>query len=173
MIHLSPLPEWRPIPGFPKHAIRHDGVVIRIVAGRGRRAGWQLKAYPFRGYPRIAFGVDQKAVPVHRLVALAFLGPPPPGKPETAHWDGVRANNHVSNLRWASSADNGADKARHGSGHGERSSRARLTWEQVREIRRTYSGRYGEQSALARTYGVTPATMWHMLKGKTWRESRS
>ncbi|AXV72811.1 hypothetical protein CJO75_01120 [Ralstonia solanacearum] len=51
---------------------------------------------------------------IHRLVALTFLGPPPSRQHEVAHNDGNRANNIVTNLRWATHAENVADTFRHG-----------------------------------------------------------
>ena len=42
---------------------------------------------------------------VHRLVAKAFI-PNPFNKPCTDHIDGVRTNNNVSNLRWATVQEN-------------------------------------------------------------------
>jgi hypothetical protein len=34
-------------------------------------------------------------------VAEAFIGPQPSPRHQVAHYDGVRDNNHYSNLRWA------------------------------------------------------------------------
>jgi len=163
--------EWRSIPGFPAHAIREDGVVMRIVAGKTRPAGWIVKATPNQGYLRVRLTVNGRKFQegVHRLVALAFLGPPPPGT-QVAHWDGNRSNNHVSNLRWTTSAGNAADRARHGTLSGERNGRARLTWEQVQQARAVYSGKWGEQSQLARKFGVKPSAMRDALLGEHWRE---
>lgn len=44
-------------------------------------------------------------VPVHRLVAEAFI-PNPEGKPTIDHKDGNRQNNDISNLRWATYSEN-------------------------------------------------------------------
>ena len=46
--------------------------------------------------------VGSKLYLVHRLVALAFLGPPPSKEHTVDHIDQDRYNNAVSNLRWAS-----------------------------------------------------------------------
>jgi hypothetical protein len=164
--------EWRPIPGFPAHAIREDGLIMRVVKGKTRPAGWIVKVGPrFDGYLTAKLTVDGRKFTrcVHRLVALAFLGPPLPGKAEAAHWDGDKLNNHVSNLRWASTAENGADTARHGTRVGERNGRAKLTWEQVQQARAEYTGKWGEQSQLARKFGVKSTAMRSALLGEHWR----
>lgn len=65
-----------------------------------------------KGHLRVSIrGVSSS---VHRLVAKAFLGPSPEGKPNVLHWDDNPANNHVSNLRWGSDADNKRDAIRNG-----------------------------------------------------------
>lgn len=56
----------------------------------------------------------RQTVKVHRLVALAFLGDPPPSKPLCLHIDGDPQNNRLSNLRWGSHSENEQDKLRHG-----------------------------------------------------------
>lgn len=51
---------------------------------------------------------------VHRLVLLAFVGPPATNSAEVCHIDGNPANNQLANLRWGSSSENKADQVRHG-----------------------------------------------------------
>lgn len=46
---------------------------------------------------------------IHRLVALAFIGQPPLGKPMVRHIDGDGGNNTVENLAWADAAENSLD----------------------------------------------------------------
>jgi NUMOD4 motif. len=50
---------------------------------------------------------------VHRLVLIAFAGPPPAGC-EALHGDGNPANNLLSNLRWGTRSENLLDAVRHG-----------------------------------------------------------
>ena len=38
----------------------------------------------------------------------------------------------------------------------------------VRQIRRQYAGKYGEQTQLAREYGLTTRTVWRIVHGVTW-----
>ena len=55
----------------------------------------------------------QERVPVHHLVAAAWVGPRPP-KLQVCHWDGDCTNNSAANLRYDTPKGNHADAARHG-----------------------------------------------------------
>jgi hypothetical protein len=44
------------------------------------------------------------------LVLWSFVGPAPDGKPDAAHWNDDRRDNRLTNLRWASRAENLADR---------------------------------------------------------------
>lgn len=47
----------------------------------------------------------RKVIPVHRLVALAFI-PNPNGKPQVNHIDEDKKNNMLSNLEWVTNKEN-------------------------------------------------------------------
>lgn len=53
----------------------------------------------------------------------------------------------------------------HPAARGERNHNARLTNDQVSAIRSRYTGKRGEQSALAREYGVTPQLVQLIVRG--------
>ena len=57
------------------------------------------------GYPRVSLGTARGRF-VHRLVALAFIGPPPTDKHEVNHIDGRKTNNFASNLEWVTRSEN-------------------------------------------------------------------
>ena len=46
----------------------------------------------------------------------------------------------------------------------------RLTWEDVRKIRASFTGEMGQQSALARMYGVNLTAIHNIVHFKTWKE---
>jgi predicted DNA-binding protein (UPF0251 family) len=51
---------------------------------------------------------------------------------------------------------------------GEISPSHKLSNEQVNEIRSKYTGKRGQQSALAREYGVRQGTIWYIVNHITW-----
>jgi hypothetical protein len=112
--------DWRIIPSAPLYAASDDGRIKRAIPGRGTWAGRILR--PSRdknGYPIIAVHSGggerkQKSRRISRLVCEAFHGSPPSIRHAAAHNDGNPENNVPSNLRWATPAENMADKKLHG-----------------------------------------------------------
>ena len=146
-----------------KHTCQGCGLkTYRTTKGRLRH-----QQLDFAGYPRVflmAVGRKGKLRPVHQLVVEAFVGPRPEGF-EVLHVDGVRTNNIADNLRWGTKAENAADRERHGRGYrGNGAGRAKLTEEQVLEIRRSK----GKIQELALRYAVTSQCIRHVIKRKTW-----
>lgn len=125
------------------------------------------------GYRRahVHNGTNFQQVPVHTLVALAFLGSRPSPDHEVAHGDGVRTNNAVSNLRWATAMENSHDRFAHETmALGTDVHCAKLTDEQVREIRKRHvprSRKHGAK-ALSRQYGVSHFAIHRIVTGKGW-----
>lgn len=60
------------------------------------------------GYCICALSKNNKlnSYPVHRLVAFAWLGDPPPGMYEINHIDGNKQNNRCENLEWSNRLNN-------------------------------------------------------------------
>lgn len=115
---------------------------------------------------------DNHAYPkyVHRLVAFAFIGEPPTGKHHVAHWDGDSSNNQVSNLRWATPAENSADSIRLGRSKrpgGQNHFRAKLSIEDLPTI----LSLKGEKSSrvVATEFGVTHGTILGIWNGRSYK----
>jgi hypothetical protein len=164
--------QWRTVAGFPDYSVSDHGRVRRDVGGRGAVAGRILaKKVGSHGYCSVNLQRGGKAnfTYVHRMVALTFLGPPPTEKHEVAHFDGCPRKNHVSNLRWATPAENSRDRARHGRDPvGDRNGRAKLTECDVRAIRAEYATGLGTQAQIGARRGVDRSTAGKIVRRETW-----
>lgn len=149
----------------PGYIVHEDGEII------GKR-GKPLQPYTNdRGYPAVSLYCNGKSVtrPVHQLVCEAFHGPQPFPEAQVRHLDGDPTNNWMENLAWGTAAENWADRRRHGTDTcGERSGKAKLTWEQVREIRARYTSGGVTQTELAADYSVASSNLGPILTGETW-----
>jgi hypothetical protein len=105
---------WAQVPGFEgRYDVSNLGRVRSWLLGAGPRI---LRASPNRnGYPQLTLCLDgQRSTPgVHKLVALAFLGPRPEGR-EVRHLDGNRLNSALVNLTYGTKAENSQDSIGHG-----------------------------------------------------------
>ncbi len=166
--------KWKKISDFPAYEVSNDGDVRRRLPGKGcTHPGKILKqtdsGFGYGQLTLISAGGKRYCRQVHRLVASAFLGRAPEGKPFVCHRDGNPANNYVQNLYWASPKENYADSIRHGTwSHGERTGTSKLTAQQVREIRWRYEPHVVTQSQLAREYGVTARAIKAVVTRQNW-----
>ncbi|WP_040828884.1 NUMOD4 motif-containing HNH endonuclease [Nocardia jiangxiensis] len=104
---------WRSVPGANgTYAVSSLG---RVCSLRRRRVHVMSANTVKSGYRRLSLVVNgrSRSYMVHRLVLLAFVGPPPPGT-ECCHFDGNPANNRLDNLRWGTRSENMRDRVRHG-----------------------------------------------------------
>jgi hypothetical protein len=180
--------EWRPVPGYPFLEASSEGRV-RLADGKTIIPDGPAE----RGYRRVQMPMsDGKTLRLraHRVIAMAFHGPPPTPKHEVAHWDGVRWNNVPSNLRWATRLENIEDAFRHGTRkraapkipkpRGRRplppelrkpkpplkgGPKKKLTDRDVLKIRLGHG--YGmTQTELAHQFGVSIALINHIVRGR-------
>lgn len=111
--------------------------------------------------------INKKATVVHRLVAYAFLGPRPPGL-EICHNDDNKENNSASNLRYDTHEANLRDRDRNNKTvRGEKSGRAILSLEKVKEIASLVASG-ASKYAIAKRYSVTTGAIYGIAKGHTW-----
>lgn len=122
------------------------------------------------GYNDITVQLDRKRkiYKVHRLVAATFLGVYQQ-KMEVRHLDGVRTNNHASNLAWGTAKENAADRDSHNTtARGERNGHSLLTESQVVEMRKLK--RNGATAyELANRYQIGTRAVSDICKGKRWK----
>lgn len=112
--------EWRDVVGYEGiYRVSSLGRILslpRIDAGGRRWPGRILKQHlGSGGRPEVNLTRNgkQKVRRVHQLVAEAFLGPCPEGM-VVCHWDDIRTNNVVTNLRHGTIQDNADDGVRNG-----------------------------------------------------------
>lgn len=158
---------WRPVMGYEGwYEVSDHGRVRRI------SDGLVLKQHvTYHGYQRVALrsGGRQLKHLVHRLVLEAFAGPCPLGL-ECNHQDGNKANNRPGNLEWATHPANMRHAIRTGLKQpmrGERHSQARLTSENVADIRRV-AGTEPTRITAAR-YGIQQGWVRKIQRGKSWK----
>lgn len=156
--------EWRKIPSFPTYEasnlgrIRHKGKVLTPVT---TAYGYQQCTICFEGKRFTRF--------IHRLIADAFLPPPPSPKHQLAHNDGTRDGNAASNLRWATCSENNMDKAIHGTWQGgENHAHAKLDDYKVRQIRRMAEWGW-PQLVLAAMFDVERKCINNVVRRQTWK----
>ena len=113
-----------------------------------------------------------KTVKIHRLVAESFIENKY-NLPQVNHIDGDKTNNSVSNLEWCTAKENFKHAKNNGlRPTGEEHGRHKLTWNDVRYIRKYCvkgSKEYGV-NALGKKLGVTPRVITLILRNEIWRE---
>lgn len=165
--------EEREIRAFPGYWIYDDGRVWSSPRGRNTPGRFLSPSIMGEGYHRYVFYRDGKQCKklAHRLVLEAFVGPCPEGM-QCRHLDGNPQNNHVSNLCWGTAKENAGDKRRHGTQvHlcGEKSGSAKLTFEEVCEIRDLALDESYSQREIAKMYETTQANVSSIKLEKSWR----
>ena len=115
--------------------------------------------------------MNGKLIPAHRFMCEQVNGPPPTPKHIAVHSCGKGREGCVNprHLRWATCAQNEADKLTHGTcRYGKRHPMVKLTELNVSLIRLLLA-RGRSQSRLATLCNVHPSTIHLIAKGKNWR----
>ncbi len=167
---------WKPVPGF---------VGIYEVSSFGRVKSFQHvgcnRGIKYRGIIlrpdirqigycqiRLCKNGKHKKFYVHRLVLMAFRGPPGL-REEAAHLDGNARNNHIENLAWVSRRENCSHKIAHGtSTRGIRHGRAKLVDKDVLKIRAMYESG-ARLVEIAKLYSVTYENIRAIAKRINWK----
>ena len=120
----------------------------------------------------LSVGNQRKTVRINRLVAEAFVTNPS-HKPIVNHKDGDKLNNRATNLEWVTIKENAIHASKNGllkGLSGERNPMAKLTIEQVNEIRNSYKKGSHDANArvLGQRFGVSDSTIWLIASGQIW-----
>ncbi len=166
---------WRPVVGYEGFYEVSDQArvrgVERVLSG-GRRVKSRLLKQSLDSYGYRIVGLSRngktKTITVHKVVALAFLGPKPDGM-IVLHGPAGKADNSLSNLSYGTWAKNsGPDRERDGTlMRGKCNHKTKLTETDVRVIRKRLA--LGEsQQAIANSYGVVQYTISMIKLGRNW-----
>jgi len=163
--------EWREIPGWP-YQVSSRGRIMRATNGPGTHAGRILRDSATGSGYRVVKLHDgnggARSMSVHRLVAFAFLGPPPTAMHTVNHRNGDKSDNRISNLEWLTPHQNTMHAKEMGTlpmgtSHGN----AKLTEEAVMEMRLRHQ--LGESMrGLAGEFGVSCAAARAAITGAGW-----
>lgn len=118
------------------------------------------------------FRLNGRTIRAHRFAYEVLVGTIPAGLMLCHHCDTPACVN-PDHLFAGTMADNVRDrdaKQRRIAPCGEKNGFAKLTADQVREIRRRYVPRKVSLSSLAREYGVDHTTIHAIVRGENWKE---
>ena len=167
---------WKPIPGWESSYKISDCGEIRSVERRVTCSHGFDRVYRSqhirqvkgqKGYMRVKLSRPGEHCQflVHQLVLQAFVGPKPEGQ-VCRHLNGNPADNRLENLAWGTEKENGADKAKHGTGKGERHGRSRLTAFQAFMLRELPSDL--SNGEIGRRFGVAGSAISNLRRGVNW-----
>lgn len=159
--------------------LRNHGSTKVVLSPRGQaqeflakvKAGPECIIWPFKSRYASGYGVvslNGKTTGAHRASCKLHNGPAPSERHEAAHSCGNRLCVNPAHLRWATPAENAADKEIHGTSPvGERNGCAKLTSEKAAEIRRLRGTT--TQEKIAQQFGVSRRAVGMILNNQTWK----
>lgn len=164
---LEDLPDelWKAVPNWQGYQVSNFG---RVKSFRNDKPQI-LKPKVSLDYLQVELFKDGKGkkFQVHRLVAQAFI-PNPLNKPQVNHLDGVKFNNHVSNLDWTTAKENTRHAVDTGLvKQGEDRHDTKLTNQQVQYIRDNPLGLNTYE--LADLFGVNRRTISDIQRGYKYK----
>lgn len=169
---------WLSIPGFNGYEVSSIGNVKSsdknciLKGGKFVRKGKILKSSNNGGYRQVvlyANNITPVTIKVHRLVALAFI-PNPENKETVNHKNGIKNDNRVENLEWATRSENTKHKYIIGidSNKGTRHPNSKLTEKDVLKIR-TFTTDIKTRISLSIRYGVSTSHIFSIQTRKSWK----
>jgi hypothetical protein len=163
---------WRAVPGYDGYEVSDGGRIRSLRRGNTRLLACSIDE---DGYARAGLYRDGRRVfyPLHRLVALVFIGPAPSDRPICCHRDNDKTNNRPGNLRWDTQAGNMADKIVHGTSQiGSKNPGALIDEATAAQIKflcantRRYKGRLKD---IAQRLGCSYSTVSQISGDRSWR----
>lgn len=135
---------------------------------------WLKPSLTMKGYPFVNLSKNNKSISraIHRLVGETFISNPE-NKPQINHKNSIKTDNRIENLEWATNRENWDHGLKNGmfdkrNLRGENSGKAKLTWEQVNEIRENHHKmKYGDKPH--KKYNISRSQYDGILNNKMWK----
>lgn len=161
--------EWREHPSFPGYLFSLEGKAARrLQSGKLRILSGCSCGAGYRAISAAIGGNRYRRIYIHRGVCELFNGSCPPGL-ECRHINGNMHDNRAANLQWGTPAENTSDKKRHGTvTKGEKNGGAKLTSEEVFDMRKLRAELGVTFRSLAIRFGVSTMTAYRATVGHTW-----
>lgn len=157
---------FKQIPNCPGYFATDTGKIYSTKKNKFKK----IRHYVNKGGYAMVCIVDSgkpKTRRVHRLVALAFYGPPPDGT-ECSHIDGNSLNNNISNLEWSNHSSNNQLKIVHGTmARGDKIWSTKLKYDDVINIKSQIKDGKGF-AEIALNYNVNPQTISDIYHERSW-----
>ena len=161
------------VENFPGYLISDQGTVLSLNYRGNTGKTKEMGKYEQKdGYQQVELyeNGESKRITVHRLVANHFLEKTE-GKDEIDHINNDKTDNRAKNLRWVTRGENVRNAFEEGlykSRKGKNSNTAKLTEEEVVEIRKIYENTEKTQYDLADIYGVSQVQIGRIVRRETW-----
>jgi hypothetical protein len=160
--------QWKQIEDFPVYEISNLGNVRKSLKGGSYKPIVSNPAPYYLMFSTWINGILQRRY-VHREVLKAFSPSEDPTLTHVCFKNGDHTDTRLENLYWSSQArrmvrrfhENGYER-------GEDHFAAKLTEQDVRDIRQAWQEGTSSQSAMARKYGMHPSTINNIIAGRYW-----
>ena len=154
--------------GDPTSRRALNGAGVEFIREHVNYSGSDCLLWPF-GHQSSGYAVCEKNEYAHRRMCQEVHGPAPSKRHYAIHSCGKGREGCVNprHLRWGLPKENSADMVVHGTViRGEKSSNAKLTVDQVRQIRIMADDMIHEK--IANIFGVKKATVQNIVSRKNW-----
>lgn len=176
--------EWKPIPGYEDYyEVSNDGQVKSIDRVITRRDGVRVSytgriripSVNAKGYLRLNLCDGRnKQKDIHRLVAESFVDGRTEERNQVNHINGIKTDNRACNLEWVTNRQNinhAVENNLTANKHGEKNPNAKLTQEDVNDIRDRFAEGNITYKELGDEYNIHYGTVSKIIKRKLWRKS--